>query len=132
VLLLLASNSFQFMKIDARFRSVSMVGQSVRAWDRKRTSPMLVNRLAVLDRSTIAVEIAQNGHMKSLRGTAAYCRDPELGPVLRISVQEAWGDFEFILREDEFNGDICPGGSSGCDYRICLSAGSGVQAHCAN
>ena len=93
---------------------------------------MSVNRLASLDRSTIAVEISQNGQKKTLRGTGVYGRDPDLGGVLRISVKEAWGDFDFILREDEFDGDISVGGSSGCDYRICLSAVAPLNVGCLN
>lgn len=93
---------------------------------------MSVNRLAALDRSKIAVEISQNGQKKMLRGTGVYDRDSELGGVLRISVQDAWGNFDFILREDEFDGDISAGGSSGCDYHICLSAVTPVNVGCLN
>jgi hypothetical protein len=93
---------------------------------------MSVNRLAALDRSTIAVEISQKGQKKTLRGIGAFDRDPELGGVLRITVQEAWGDFDFILREDEFDGEIGVGGPNGCDYRISLSAVSPVDVGCVN
>lgn len=81
-----------------------------------------VSRFASLDRRTIAVELSQNGLKKIVRGTAAYGRDPELGGMLTINVREAWGDFDFILHEAEFDGEIAAG-SDGCDYQICLATG---------
>jgi len=80
------------------------------------------SRLAPLNKRKISVEVSQNGLKKTLRGTASYGRDPELGGVLTINVREAWGDFDFILRDDEFDGEITAGGGD-CDYQICLAAG---------
>ncbi len=82
---------------------------------------MSVNRLSSLDRHTVAVELSQNGVRKTLRGKAAYARDPELGGVLKINVRESWGDFDFILCEAEFDGEIAEG-SEGSDYQICLTS----------
>jgi hypothetical protein len=84
---------------------------------------MLAQRFASLDRATIAVELSQNGLKKTLRGTASYGRDPELGSVLKIQVCESWGNFDFVLREDEFAGEITRGVTAGCDYQICLATG---------
>jgi len=42
--------------------------------------------------------------------------------VLTIKVEEAWGDFDFVLREDEFDGAITSGAALGCEYSICLSS----------
>jgi hypothetical protein len=83
---------------------------------------MLAQRFALLDGATIAVELSQNGVRTTLRGTGAYGRDAELGSVLTIKVKEAWGDFDFVLREDEFDGTITSGAAQGCEYSICLSA----------
>jgi hypothetical protein len=83
---------------------------------------MLAQRFAPLHQATIAVEVSQNGRKQTLRGTAIYDRDPDLGSVLKIKVRENWGDFEIILREDEFEGEIMGGGTSGCKYQICLSS----------
>ena len=88
---------------------------------------MSVSRLAQLDQRTIAVELSQNGLKKTLRGTASYGHDPELGGVLKINVRESWGDFDFVLREDEFDGEIAVGDAS-CDFRIALTAGSVVAS----
>lgn len=86
---------------------------------------MSVSRLAPLDQRRIAVELSQNGHQKTLRGVARYGSDPDLGSVLKINVRESWGDFDFVLREDEFDGEIAVGDSD-CDYRITLNAASAV------
>jgi hypothetical protein len=83
---------------------------------------MLAQSFALLDRATIAVELSQNGVRTTLRGIGAYGRDPELGSVLTIKVEEAWGDFDFVLREDEFDGAITSGAALGCEYSICLSS----------
>jgi hypothetical protein len=83
---------------------------------------MVSQRFARLDQATIAVELSQNGVKKTLRGTGAYDRDPDLGNVLRIKVHEPWGDFAVVLREDEFDGEITNGSTVGCDYAIWLSS----------
>jgi hypothetical protein len=83
---------------------------------------MSASRLAQLDDRTIAVELSQNGQKKTLRGKGRYGRDPELGGVLTINVRESWGDFDFILRDDEFDGEIVSG-PAGCDFQIFLTAG---------
>ena len=81
---------------------------------------MPVSRLAQLDARTIAVELSQNGLKKTLRGKASYGRDPELGGVLKINIRETWGDFDFVLRDDEFDGEIVAG-RGGCDFLISLA-----------
>ncbi len=83
---------------------------------------MSVSRLAPLDQRTIAVELSQNGHKKTLRGRASYGQDAELGGILKINIRESWGDFDFILRDDEFDGEIAAGDAN-CDFRIALATG---------
>ncbi len=82
---------------------------------------MPANRLAQLDRHTVAVELSQNGQRKTLRGKAAYGRDPQMGGVLTINIQESWGDFDFVLNEAEFDGDIALA-ADGREYQIRLAA----------
>lgn len=83
---------------------------------------MVTPRFARLDQATIAVELSQNGVRKTLHGRGVYARDPEMGRVLTIKVHEAWGEFDFVLREDEFDGEITSGGTAGCEYSISLSS----------
>ena len=84
---------------------------------------MSVSRLAPLDQRRIAVELSQGGQKKTLRGTASYGQDAELGGVLRINIRETWGDFDFVLRDEEFDGEILAG-DAGCDFRIALATAS--------
>ncbi len=117
--LLLISKSFPLKTlVNHRASSASKRSSTV-----ARKGPfMSVSRLAALDRHTISVELSQNGSKKTLHGTAVYGRDPALGGVLTINVREEWGDFDFILREDEFDGEIAVG-TGGSDFQICLSSG---------
>jgi hypothetical protein len=82
---------------------------------------MVANRFLTLDGSTVAVELIQEGKRKLLRGVAAYCQDPLLGRVLKVNVREEWGDFDFVLGESEWDGQISLGSAHGCDYQICIS-----------
>lgn len=84
-------------------------------------SLLVVDRFARLDRATIALELCQGGRKTLLRGIGAYGRDPDLGSVLKVNIPEIGGDFDFVLREDLFDGEITSGGASGCEFQICLS-----------
>jgi len=82
---------------------------------------MMANRFSTLNGSTVAVELVQDGKHKLLRGIASYSHDPQLGRVLKVSIQEEWGDFDFVLQESQWDGEISPGTAHGCDYQICVS-----------
>jgi hypothetical protein len=84
---------------------------------------MVANRLATLDGSTVAIELLHDGQRKLLRGVASYGKDPMLGRILKVNVQEEWGEFDFVLRESEWDGEIALGAANGCDYQICISSG---------
>ena len=88
----------------------------------KRASPMAVNRLAPLHGARVAVELVRDGRPTILRGVARYGTDASLGRHLAINVRESWGDFDFIFREDEWDGEISPGAASDCDFQIRLTA----------
>jgi hypothetical protein len=90
--------------------------------NKKRASLMAVNRFAKLNGARVAVELVRGGQPTILRGLATYSADASLGCHLKINVRESWGDFDFILREDEWDGEIAAGGASGCDFQIRLSA----------
>jgi hypothetical protein len=83
---------------------------------------MAVNRLAPLNGARVAVELVRDGRPTVLRGLAVYGTDADLGRHLTINVRESWGDFDFILREDEWDGEIAASGTSDCDYQIRLTA----------
>jgi hypothetical protein len=98
----------------------SGIGRTSR--NKKRASPMAVNRLAPLHGARVSVELVRDGQPTILRGVARYGTDPSFGRHLSINVRESWGDFDFILREDEWDGEIAPGGTSDCDFQIRLTA----------
>ena len=98
----------------------SGIGRTSR--NKKKVSPMAVNRLAPLHGARVAVEFVRDGRPTMLRGVARYGTDASLGRHLAINVRESWGDFDFILREDEWDGEIAPGGTSDCDFQIRLTA----------
>jgi len=114
----LSSNVFVSRTPLANPATVGLAGPTQ---DVNRISPMPANRFATLNGSTVAVELIHDGQRKLLCGVAAYCKDPLLGRILKIKVQEEWGDFDFVLRENEWDGEITRGTASGCDYEICIA-----------
>ena len=84
---------------------------------------MVATRLATLDGSKVAVEMVREGQRQVLRGRASYADDPQLGRVLIINIPLADAGFEFLLREDEWDGEIVSGHDHGCDYQVCLTSG---------
>jgi len=79
-------------------------------------------RFQRLDQHSIAIELELSGQSVQLRGTANYERQSDLGPILRVHVVDPAGDFDVILREDTWKGEIISGGKSGADFRIILAA----------
>jgi hypothetical protein len=77
-----------------------------------------------LSNSTIAIELDLNGRSRVLRGVAVYEQLPGTVAVLRIRVSDPAGDFELILDEDRFDGQILRNQDkqSDCDFRISLRA----------
>lgn len=90
--------------------------------EREEELSMLVNCMAQLDRATIALELSRGGRKTLLRGWGAYSCDPELGKILTVSIAERGNSFDFVLREDLFDGIIASGADSGCDFQICLES----------
>ena len=84
---------------------------------------MVATRLATLDGSKVAVEMVSAGQRRVLRGRASYADDPQLGRVLKINIVQTDASLEFLLREDEWDGEILSGHEHGCDYQVCLTAG---------
>lgn len=81
---------------------------------------MVHSRLAAYDRSTISVEFSQNGIKKECSGKSAYAADPVHGGLLIITICEPWGEFDVVLHENEWDGEIELGGATGCDFKLSL------------
>jgi hypothetical protein len=54
-----------------------------------------------------------------LIGVAEYVSDPDLGPALRVVVQDI-ADLEVLIGELAFKGQIVSGQAHGCDYLVHL------------
>jgi len=78
-------------------------------------------QLAQLGERRIAVDLHVNGERRVVRGIGIY--EPCTGSkgTLRIEITESAGDFEIVLDEDGWKGQIVADHEIGCDYRICLS-----------
>jgi hypothetical protein len=75
--------------------------------------------LAAVHQRTVAVELILLGQKQLLKGRGVYDRDPDLGNVLRIQFP-ADTDFEIVLAEGNWDGDIASGETLGCDFLIRL------------
>jgi len=84
-------------------------------------------KLEQTNERTVAVEMDINGRRTLVKGRALYEEQPGLGYVLRIVVNDPAGEFELILDEARWNGEIAPDVDSGCDYRIELRSCSKVS-----
>lgn len=102
--------------------SIGKGGTGRTSRNKKRAPLMALNRLAPLHGARVAVELVRDGQPTMLRGLARYGTDASLGRHLSINVRESWGEFDFILREDEWDGEIAPGGTSDCDFQIRVTA----------
>jgi hypothetical protein len=75
-----------------------------------------------LHQTRIAVDMEVSGRQVHVTGVATYERDFQLGPVLKIHIPDPAGDFDLVLREDRWNGQVVKATVPGCDYRISLTA----------
>jgi hypothetical protein len=83
---------------------------------------MISKSLRHLDGRRIEVELEIQGSVRSICGKGVYdARDPDLGSVLRILVNDPSGNFEFLLADNRWSGSIEASDLPGCDYRISLA-----------
>ena len=90
---------------------------------------MSTSSLAKLDNQTVAVDLDVRGRRVELIGIAAYEKDSELGPTLRIHVEDPAGEFDLVLREDRWKGRVEESRQAGCHFRISLTASDLVSHH---
>lgn len=66
--------------------------------------------------------VSCQGAARAFCGSAQYDRDPDLGNVLRVRVDQphdsenAVGTTELIIAEREWDGEIVPDNEYGCDF----------------
>jgi hypothetical protein len=78
--------------------------------------------LSQLDKRTIAIELCIADRKRVLKGLGRYEPRGDLGSSLRIGIRDVAGDFEIVLKEDEWNGLISSGEQFRCDFALQLDA----------
>jgi len=76
--------------------------------------------LNALHQRQVALQFNAQGAERTLVGRGIYETDDTLGPVLRVMFDPR-RDGEILLAENQWGGQILPGGALGCDYLIRLS-----------
>jgi hypothetical protein len=79
-------------------------------------------RLRQLNNRTVAVELTILNRRTILRGMGRFEADGEFGPALHVAVSDASGEYEFIVKEQEWDGRIQPGERFECDFALQLDA----------
>jgi hypothetical protein len=79
-------------------------------------------RLQQLDNRTIAIELSVQNRRTVLRGRGQFQVAGAFGPVLRVGIADPAGDFEILLKEQEWDGRIESGERFDCDFAVQLDA----------
>jgi hypothetical protein len=75
--------------------------------------------LSGLHARTVALIVPTAAGERLVIGVAEYTADVNLGPTLRVFVQDA-SELEFLIAETTFRGPIVSGAAQGCDFLIDL------------
>jgi hypothetical protein len=78
--------------------------------------------LRQLDGRKVAVELIVQDQKRVLKGVAHFDSDGDLGSVLRVVISDPSGDFEILVRENQWKGKIEPGDKLKCDYLLRLGS----------
>ena len=76
--------------------------------------------LRSLDGKKIAIHLVVNGKERFVQGEGAFGLDARLGGVLRVHCTAIDEDFELLICENEWQGEIKSGEAFGCDYVLRL------------
>ena len=89
----------------------------------KKVFTMATQRLEQLHGATLEVHLDVLGSIRSVYGKGVFENDdPDLGPTLRILVNDPDGDFELIIPQSTWGGSFEASSRPGCDYKISLGA----------
>ncbi len=78
--------------------------------------------LSGFDGQRIAVVMKHGGRKMVWKGTALYTEDPNMGKVLRISIEsKEAGDPVIVIAEKEWSGRIIPDLEHGCKFCLICS-----------
>lgn len=104
----------------ANSRSADLVFGTV--YEIKKDLLMPFGRLQQFHGAWIEVEFEVQGSLRSVKGKGSYlANDPDLGPVLKILVTDVTGDFEFLIAESNWDGNVESSELPGCNYRVSLA-----------
>ena len=78
--------------------------------------------LRLLDQRMIALEISIASRTRVVKGVGKYEAAGEFGPALRVAVKEPTGNFEIVLREQDWSGQVTTGEQFSCDFALRLDA----------
>jgi hypothetical protein len=78
--------------------------------------------LRSLDHKSIAIHLVINGRERVVRGVGTFGLDARLGGVLRVTCSDSKGNFDLLLSEKDWKGQVKPGESIGCDYLLQISS----------
>jgi hypothetical protein len=84
--------------------------------------------LRQLDQRTIALEVSIANRKCVLKGVGRFEPKGEFGASLRVGVKDPTGNFEVVLKENQWNGKIHTGEEFDCDFAVQLDA-SCLAAH---
>lgn len=85
---------------------------------RRRKAESSPVALRSLDHKSIAVHLVINGRERVLKGVGAFGLDARLGGVLHVTCSDTKGNFELLISENDWKGQVQPGESLGCDYLV--------------
>jgi hypothetical protein len=94
---------------------------SKRGTRRTKTASSAV-ALRSLDHKSIAVHLVINGRERVVRGLGTFGLDARLGGVLHVTCSDTKGNFDLLLSEKDWKGQVMPGESLGCDYLVQISS----------
>jgi len=77
-------------------------------------------RLSHLHRRSIAVHFKAQGEDRLVLGEGVWEDDPQLGAILHIQFPDRAEDGEFLVLEEEWQGEVESGALAGCDFLIRL------------
>jgi hypothetical protein len=75
-----------------------------------------------LDQRTVALEISIASRTRVVKGVGEFEKVGEFGPALRVRVTDPAGNFEIVLKEREWSGQITTGERFSCDFAVRLDA----------
>jgi hypothetical protein len=82
----------------------------------------MTSQLERLDNQPVRVDVSWAGVTRIFRGRGKYSTDEALGPVLGVAVDDPSGNFEFLITDEIWSGEILEDSAVKDGYRIRLDS----------